>query len=69
MDIRKCQVHNVRENEQIADNIVDVARTLKADLIVMGAKSSPPRATHLASGVLAKVLAEAPCPILSIHAG
>ena len=69
MDVRRCQVHNVRENEQVADNIVDVARTLKADLIVMGAKSSPPGATHLAPGVLAKVLAEAPCPILSIHVG
>ncbi len=69
MDVRKCQVHNVRENEQVAENIVDVARTLKADLIVMGAKSSPSGATHLASGVLAKVLAKARCPILSIHAG
>jgi len=45
--------------------IADVARASKADLLVMGAKQSHWGTSHLFPGVLAQVLAVAPCPVLT----
>jgi nucleotide-binding universal stress UspA family protein len=47
-------------------SIVDLAKQRGSDLIVMGAHPTSSGATHLARGTAAKVLAEAPCPVMTI---
>ena len=64
--IAKGQIHSLLSGRSPATNIVDVARTLKPDLIVMGAKASNFGMSHLRSGVVGKVLTDAPCPVLTI---
>ena len=49
-----------------ATSIVDLAKERGSDLIVMGAHPTSSVATHLARGTAAKVLAEAPCPVMTI---
>jgi len=49
------------------EEIVDYARENSADLIVMGARSAADIATHLVRGTAARVLAEAPCPVLTLR--
>lgn len=51
-----------------AANIVDIAKAIKSDLIVMGAKAATFGADHLPAGVLIQVLVNAPCPVLTIRA-
>jgi nucleotide-binding universal stress UspA family protein len=46
--------------------IVDLARQRGSDLIVMGAHPASPMATHLPPATAAKVLLEAPCPVLTL---
>jgi len=65
-DIGRCQIRSLLSGKGPAAKIIDVARTLKPDLIVMGAKASNFSSTHLPAGVLAQVLADAPCPVLTI---
>jgi nucleotide-binding universal stress UspA family protein len=47
-------------------SIADVAKQRGSDLIVMGAHPASWVATHLARGTAAKVLAEAPCPVMTL---
>ena len=47
--------------------IVDVAKERRSDLIVMGARAASSIVTHLASGTAPNVLAEASCPVMTIH--
>jgi len=47
-------------------SIVELARQRGSDLIVMGAHTASSVATHLARGTAAKVLAEAPCPVVTL---
>lgn len=47
-------------------SIVDLAKQRGSDLIVMGARPGSPMATHLAPGTAAKVLMEAPCPVMTL---
>jgi nucleotide-binding universal stress UspA family protein len=46
--------------------IVDIAKQRGCDLIVMGAHSASSMATHLPPGTVAKVLIEAPCPVMTM---
>src|SRR5579859_8219 len=46
--------------------IVDLARQRGSDLIVMGARRASSTATHLSPGIAAKVLLEAPCPVMTL---
>lgn len=46
--------------------IVDLARQRGSDLIVLGARPASSIATHLPPGTAAKVLLEAPCPVLTL---
>jgi hypothetical protein len=50
--------------------ILEVARRKKVDLIVMGVRSAGSVfvATHLEAGTAHKVVAEAPCPVLTVRA-
>jgi nucleotide-binding universal stress UspA family protein len=62
----KGQIRSMLSGRTPAANIVDVAKTLKSDLIVMGARMTHFAGTHLPAGILGQVLADAPCPVLTI---
>ena len=47
-------------------SIVDFAKQRGCDLIVMGANPASSVATHFARGTAAKVLVEAPCPVMTL---
>ncbi|MGA3224187.1 MAG: universal stress protein [Acidobacteriaceae bacterium] len=47
-------------------SIADLAKQRGSDLIVMGAHPASWFVTHLARGIAAKVLAEAPCPVITL---
>ncbi len=47
-------------------SIVELAKQRGSDLIVMGAHPAASMATHLVPGTAAKVLLEAPCPVLTL---
>jgi nucleotide-binding universal stress UspA family protein len=47
-------------------SIVDLAKQRGSDLIVMGAHPASYVTTHLAAGTTAKVLADSPCPVLTV---
>jgi nucleotide-binding universal stress UspA family protein len=47
-------------------SIIDLATSNGADLIVMGAHSASPIATHVQGGIVAEVLAHAPCPVMTL---
>ena len=47
-------------------SIVDLAKQRGSDLIVMGARPASSMATHLPPGIAAKVLLEAPCPVVTL---
>lgn len=65
-EIAKHQIRSPLAGKSPAENIVDVARNLKPDLLIMGAKAVNFNVTHLPAGVLAQVLVDAPCPVLTI---
>jgi nucleotide-binding universal stress UspA family protein len=46
--------------------IVDLARQRGSDLIVLGARPASSIATHFPPGTAAKVLLDAPCPVLTL---
>lgn len=50
-----------------AESIVEAARELHADLIVMGSRSRPGVRHLLLGSVAEKVLRTAPCPVLIVH--
>ena len=66
-DIGRCQIRSLLSGQGPAAKIIDVAQTLKPDLIVMGARAANFTSTHLPAGVLAQVLIGAPCPVLTIN--
>jgi len=47
-------------------SIVDLAKQRGSDLIVMGARPASSMATHLPPGIAAKVLLQAPCPVMTL---
>ena len=65
-ELGKSQIRSLLSGKSPAENIVDVAKALKSDLIVMGARTVQFATTHMATGVLGQVLADAPCPVLTI---
>jgi nucleotide-binding universal stress UspA family protein len=48
-----------------AGNIVDEAKALKSDPIVIGARARHFATTHALAGVLGRVLVDDPCPVLT----
>lgn len=54
----------------VADKILEVAREIRADLIVLGVRSAEGRigiATHIARPIAHRVLIQAPCPVLTVR--
>ena len=62
-----CNPECVVESGEIAPHILDLARTRKADLIVLGARPEQSWFTHLQEGTTGQVLLEAECPVLTIR--
>ena len=55
---------------EVADKILEVAKEIRADLIVLGVRGAQGRigiATHLARPTAHKVLIQAPCPVLTVR--
>ena len=46
--------------------IIETAKKLDADLVVLGVKRPMPLATHLTTGIAYKVVCAAPCPVLTV---
>jgi nucleotide-binding universal stress UspA family protein len=64
---KKCSADYAVEYGDAADEILALAETRNADLIVLGAHSASAMATHLAPGVAFRVIAGAKCPVLTIR--
>jgi len=60
-------LHTLVSDSKPGEEIVDYASEIGADLIVMGARAAADIATHLVRGTAARVLAEAPCPVLALR--
>jgi nucleotide-binding universal stress UspA family protein len=74
-ELRKMMPHDanlkthpefVVEIGDTANVIVETARKLDADIVVLGVKRPMPLATHLTTGIAYKVVCEAPCPVLTV---
>jgi len=63
-----CKVECAVQFGDPADQIVKVARDRNADLIVMGARSGRPLATHLPQAPADTVATKAPCPVITVRA-
>ncbi|HVP44782.1 MAG TPA: universal stress protein [Terriglobales bacterium] len=50
----------------VPEIIVEHARKLDADIVVLGVKRPMPLATHLTTGIAYKVVCAAPCPVLTV---
>jgi nucleotide-binding universal stress UspA family protein len=59
----------VVENGAVAPQILDLVNKVKADLIVLGARSSSSWYPHLVEGTVGQVLMTATCPVMTICAG
>lgn len=65
-ELGKSQIRSLLSGRRPGENIVDVAKALKSDLIVMGARIVQFASTRMSAGVLGQVLADARCPVLTI---
>jgi len=65
--IAKQQIRHFDGAKHSGKDIADIAWQLKADLIVMGATSSGALSSHLKRGIVPEVLAEAPCPVMTLN--
>jgi nucleotide-binding universal stress UspA family protein len=63
-----CSPEFIVEFGDVAERIVALAKRTDADLIVLGARQTASYFTRLAKGVVEHVLAEAPCPVMTICA-
>jgi nucleotide-binding universal stress UspA family protein len=62
-----CSPTYTVEHGNPAQAILDLANRVHADLIVMGARESSFWLMHLHRGVTQDVLAQAPCPVLTVR--
>lgn len=62
-----CTPEFVVERGDPADQIVHLARSRSADLIVLGEHPASGVSTHLPPGIAFRVIAAAPCPVLTIR--
>ncbi|HTZ58312.1 MAG TPA: universal stress protein [Acidobacteriaceae bacterium] len=59
-------LHGKLANGAPGTSIVEVAKERRSDLIVMGVRPTAAIRTHLPPGIAAKVLMEAPCPVMTL---
>ena len=62
-----AEIHSELLEGQIADAIIDVAKTREADLIIMGSRGLGRLAGALLGSNSQKVVSEAPCPVLIVR--
>ena len=62
-----CEPGCMVEQGMPAEKILNVARQLHADLIVLGARPAKGLATHLNIGTVHKVVSQATCPVLTVR--
>lgn len=63
-----CSPEAIVERGEVGEHLLQLAKRVSADLIVMGAHRSAPWFSHLAEGVVGRVVAEANCPVMTICA-
>lgn len=63
-----CEPRYVVEQGVPGEKILEVAARQHADLIVLGAQPGRWLSTHLDAGTVHKVICEARCPVLTVHA-
>ena len=64
-----CQSETLIETGHPSSRILEMAKMQRADLIVLGVRSvaqAPGAATHLARATAHKIVAHAPCPVLTV---
>jgi nucleotide-binding universal stress UspA family protein len=61
-----CYSDYIVEIGEVAIRILETAKTVKAKLIVLGAKMNSPLSARLGGGVVGSVLAKAECPVMTI---
>ena len=61
------QIHSELIEGQIADAIIDVAKTRNCDLIIMGSRGLGRLAGALLGSNSQRVVSEAPCPVLIVR--
>jgi nucleotide-binding universal stress UspA family protein len=64
-----CETEIIVEGGPVAEHILELAKRVKADLIVLGARHSITWFTHLIEGTVGKVLMNAECPVMTVSAG
>jgi nucleotide-binding universal stress UspA family protein len=64
-----CEPRTMVRHGAVSEKILEVAEQDQADLIVLGVRNAKGlvRATHLSSAVAHRVIAHAPCPVLTVH--
>ena len=61
-----CSPKYIVECGRVGEHVLQLAKKVNADLIVMGAHRDVTWFTHLSEGVIGRVLAEAECPVMTI---
>lgn len=61
-----CSPSYIVEAGQVGNHVLQIAKKVNADLIVLGAHRNATWFTHLAEGVIGHVVAEAECPVMTI---
>jgi nucleotide-binding universal stress UspA family protein len=65
--IPSCTWRTLMAGYGLGSTIADFAVERNSDLIVMGAHSAFPAASHFARGIAPQVMAKAPCPVMILH--
>lgn len=61
-----CSPKYIVESGKVGEHVLQLAKKVEADLIVLGAHRDATWFTHLSEGVVGRVLAEAECPVMTI---
>ena len=61
------QVFNVLHGSEVSTAVVDYARSVGAEMIVLGARSKLPYLAHLPPGITHKIVLQAPCPVITVR--
>ncbi len=65
----KPSVHSLLYGSTAGTSLADVAKERGADLILLGVGHANVVSEHLGRGILPAVLADAPCPVMTVRAG
>ncbi len=63
----KAPVFMVTYADEVSQGIVSYARSQKASVIVLGVQQATTIAAHLSDNITSQVIAQAPCPVLTVN--